>query len=392
MISAPKTRFASRAPARPFVIRRTARLGRVPTLRGLIGVGVLSGAAAVPIGCGKFKDCEASRTCPSSMGGSMSTAGKGGNENGEGGAGTSDSGGTSGENAMGSDDGSLVPEDTTAPRIISVSPANGETGVRGDVKLVVRFSEPMDRASTQAAYQSADILADSVSFAWSEDRTELTIHPALGLAYAEGTTPGAERRSYAVTFTDVAKDAAGTTLANTFSWSFATLRRITHTIAVPFEKVHRIGDEGSVIACAGSGTADLLSVGHIDSSTLGYVDTQGLVSVSIGALPAKVEEFQAAILSGSVQSSGDQTVLVEHVTIVPPTSASFSGPALSPLGTFSGSVDVLAALTDDYENRGFRNDLSQYRLRLSTYPDADNESFVSYGCASFALTTTYLLD
>src|SRR5690606_11161156 len=55
------------------------------------------------------------------------------------------------------------PDDTTAPAIASTEPATGATGVRENEKIHVTFSEPMDQASVEAAYSSADLPADQVT-------------------------------------------------------------------------------------------------------------------------------------------------------------------------------------------------------------------------------------
>ena len=75
--------------------------------------------------------------------------------------------------------------DTTRPTIVSVSPANGATGVRANANIVVTFSEPMDPVRRlRTAYQSADIPNAGVTFGWSADDTVLTIDPNSDLLYA----------------------------------------------------------------------------------------------------------------------------------------------------------------------------------------------------------------
>jgi uncharacterized protein YceK len=54
--------------------------------------------------------------------------------------------------------------DTTSPTVVSISPPNGAKGVKDDENIIITFSEKMDKAATQAAYQSADLPASEVTF------------------------------------------------------------------------------------------------------------------------------------------------------------------------------------------------------------------------------------
>lgn len=56
-------------------------------------------------------------------------------------------------------------DDTTAPTIASISPDRMDEGVYEDEAIVIQFSEAMDKAQTQAAFQSADI--PGVTFSWN---------------------------------------------------------------------------------------------------------------------------------------------------------------------------------------------------------------------------------
>lgn len=54
--------------------------------------------------------------------------------------------------------------DTTPPTVVSISPANGATAIESDANIIITFSEGMDQAATEAAYQSADLPTSEVSF------------------------------------------------------------------------------------------------------------------------------------------------------------------------------------------------------------------------------------
>ena len=120
------------------------------------------------------------------------------------------------------------------PTIVSVSPANGATGVTADAKIVITFSQPMDQAATEAAYQSSDLLAANATFNWDVSSKVLTIKPRAPLEYAKGTTVSTAPKAYVFTLTGAAKDKTGTALAPLAS-SFTTLRDITATLLSEYQ-------------------------------------------------------------------------------------------------------------------------------------------------------------
>ena len=74
------------------------------------------------------------------------------------------------------DAGVGVPEeDTTAPTVFSMSPANGSIGVREDAVLVIEFSEPMDQLSVQNSLDTTDFAG--IQFDWTNDSRTLTVTP-----------------------------------------------------------------------------------------------------------------------------------------------------------------------------------------------------------------------
>ena len=104
--------------------------------------------------------------------------------------------------------------DGVAPGVSSISPASGSAAVLPTSSVTVTFSEPMDRASTQAAFslrRSSDGAAVAGSFSWGGNT--MTFRPSAALAGATG---------YTVRVGTGARDAAGNGLAAERTSSFTT--------------------------------------------------------------------------------------------------------------------------------------------------------------------------
>src|SRR6478736_4332813 len=152
----------------------------------------------------------------------------GGNTNGGTGTGGTGPGGTGGK-ASG---GSGATGDTTAPTIVSISPANLATGIKSNAQITITFSEVMNSSAATQALQVGGYTASDLNTSWDAAGKVLTITPKTAFAYATGSTPaGTPATKYTVTVGTGATDLAGNALASNFSSSFTTLRRITQSIA-----------------------------------------------------------------------------------------------------------------------------------------------------------------
>jgi len=103
--------------------------------------------------------------------------------------------------------------DTSAPTIITASPADRASGVRSDASVTVKFSEAMDRPSAQAAFslRAPDGAPLAGSFTWSANT--MTFRPSRTLGPAS---------TYATSVATGAKDASGNPLSSTRSSRFTT--------------------------------------------------------------------------------------------------------------------------------------------------------------------------
>lgn len=108
--------------------------------------------------------------------------------------------------------------DTTAPTVISTSPANAATGVALSANIVVGFSEAMDAATitttTFTLKQGSTVVAGAVSYTGKTATYNPTANLTAGLVYTATVTTGA-------------KDLAGNALAAIKTWTFTATSDIT---------------------------------------------------------------------------------------------------------------------------------------------------------------------
>jgi hypothetical protein len=240
--------------------------------------------------------------------------------------------------------------DSTAPVIVSVQPANGAVGVRANARVIVEFSEPMNRTATLDAFASEALRSDQRVMTWNEAGTILTIEPAYGLEYAHAELAGAaplelEPKTFAYTLTRAATDLAGNPLAET-TVAFSTLREVTHTLTPVPELTGVVAD---------------------------HDELHGFLTLDVGQLPAGILELERAVARTSDYLVTD-AVQVFHVAFdqLSP-SAIGARPATLiatlPRGTSGGltippaTCDFLAA---DYVSRSEARHYSQVRFDVPT--------------------------
>jgi uncharacterized protein YkwD len=106
---------------------------------------------------------------------------------------------------------------TAAPSVVRFRPTNRTAAVAWDQTLSVRFSEPMDRAATAAAFKATaggKAIAGSVS--WAENNTVLVFNPTANFGYSQ---------KIEMLVDGGARSAAGVPLPAATSVSFATAAR-----------------------------------------------------------------------------------------------------------------------------------------------------------------------
>lgn len=252
-----------------------------------------------------------------------------------------------------------------APTILAVDPPSGSR-VSEDLAVAISFSEPMDRASVEAALELPGGAAPA--FEWNDDGSELTL--SFSMPYPEGDGPDeVEPGIFHVVLGVDAADAAGDRLAGALDLQY-TLRYRRITTAFPFSQTLSGNCDA---ACSGNFT--WFAAGERSSDTT--ISTRGFLTIPFD-LPDDIVIERAELASEIEQvldnpfSFGD--LMIDHVLF-----DAITGDEYNQRGTGLGVLiarddmpaagdpvhhDVTDAFADDYEHRVARQNRSQYRIRF----------------------------
>jgi len=268
-------------------------------------------------------------------------------------------------------------DEVEPPTVAETDPANGEDAITNDTTLFVRFSEPMDMLSVEAAYQSADIPAGAVTFEWNAAGDELTVIPDDQLAYAFGSNPNlVVANEFSYTIGAEAESALGVALEEPVDISFSTLRRISQH----FER-----DESLSAQMRNDGNLGLTP--YIGDYTLDEATRRYLLTFDLSSLPSEVTAIEMADFSAAWASDlGDPWISLGGVVyrqvsydgLVP---AAFDGPthtasdALFVSESNFVSMDVTSELQSVVDDPATFDDRLQFRLRwfLENNLDMDHD-------------------
>jgi hypothetical protein len=282
--------------------------------------------------------------------------------------------------------------------VVSVSPANGATGVLANATVKLTFSEAMNTASVESALTVSNLLSGDLSLTWSNGNTVLTIAAKSGFLYASGTSTGISAKSYSVSVSAAAQDTAGNALSPSFTTSFKTLRRITQTVAAETSASystygHAMGSSPSDCANDSDGLFRLGKWSNPSSGGAYYIyvmlNTASMVAPTtiesadfVATQEAEDGTFYASggtvTLDKLVYQTIDDTILDAEVAVgigTLATSAAVATPSLSILAPFK--TDVLAG--------------TQRQLYRVSGPDGDTNTHPQFACAGFSFKTTYLV-
>ncbi|GEM90570.1 Ig-like domain-containing protein [Oceanithermus desulfurans] len=116
-------------------------------------------------------------------------------------------------------------QEPPAPQVNAFYPPDGYHGFKKDESLRIAFNEPMDPATTEAAFQLLGPAGApvAVSFTWEDGGRRLKITPANPLAYS----PDSSYQSYRYLLSTGARSQRGTPLESDLDVSFTTMRTLT---------------------------------------------------------------------------------------------------------------------------------------------------------------------
>lgn len=269
------------------------------------------------------------------------------------------------------------------PEVVSVSPENGATGVAGETELVITFNVPMNRAATEAAYQSEGIPSSAVSFSWNEDSTVLTVTPNQPLAYDSGSDPAdVQARRYSFFISSSAEDVEGNHLPTPEEFSFFVLREIVASVTAEQDSTltgnfRSDGQYGTAQCAPGS---DMTCVGdvRVNNANRQY---KGFVTFDLSFLPSEMVRVSRATLRLEISNvSGDPwgngnlgRLMLEHTEFESIGSAAFTSDPVTQVGPIANDVDPETVVSRDVSSvvaaDAVTRKIAQFRL---TFENATN--------------------
>jgi hypothetical protein len=278
------------------------------------------------------------------------------------------------------------PPDTTPPSIVSITPGNGAIGISKDVKIKLKFSETMNKTSTELAYASTDM--PSVQFTWSENDTTLEIDPVGDLSY---TSTG---KDYSFSLGAAATDLVGNAL-NPIASTFKSFKELSATLKSDAARDgwvrsdNQFDNTGIRLFVGDSTLVDNTQYKSYLSFDLSSLEATGLTT-SDRLTSAKLRLFQGNVPDGlpytNLSLSGKK-LIATHVSYGSVLNGSdFNTSVLGEFGTTIDDADLewkeywngLLFVQNDWDNRETRGKRSQYMLYFPKATDGDGSADIAY--------------
>jgi hypothetical protein len=287
-------------------------------------------------------------------------------------------------------------EDTTPPTVTMTTPSADASGVLADVVIEVSFSEPMDKASVQAAWQSPDLPSNAVTFSWDTEGTILTVTPNSPLAIAEIDALEDPATAYSFSINAAATDLAGNGLEPELALSFTTARRWTTPVLRDPELTNYVSSNGAV-----AGNASVIRVGD-SANNLGY---RAFVTYAIAEFPEDMIALESArmrLLDWDIVgtplalSGGLGNVMVHDVSFTEILSTTYNLEPIAQIGALLGFINPNVVLLDvtDHVQADLDADATYTQFRLACGTATNNNSapdYVSIVEANLPLELTVLV-
>jgi hypothetical protein len=281
--------------------------------------------------------------------------------------------------------------DLIPPTITAVAPANASNGVARTAPIVVTFSEPMDLASAQTAFQATvngTAITAAGTYGWSNGGRTLTFKPNVAFPY--GATVG-----FSVSM--AAKDAAGNAKIAANAYTFTVIRLLSATLySVPAQDGYVYSTGSFFAALTSTLVGDVLTNAYAHTFltfNLAQLNIPAAMAARTRITGATLYLNQSNVVGTPYGATGLGDLLVDHVSYGPTLDASDLTTATilgTPGRTYTITsaptstikfVSVLTAVTDDFANVNTRNSVSQFRVRftknLVANMVADYVSFIS---------------
>lgn len=275
--------------------------------------------------------------------------------------------------------------DTVAPTVKAFTPSGGTQGVARNELIKVTFSEPMDLASTQAAFSISSPTGATGTFVWTNNNTVLNFVPAVPLPYGQ---------EVAWSLSTSAKDVAGNALSGAAVQAgfrvarYATVRLISLPNFDGVLRSNRTGDGQKELVPAGDGADNVVRFDYF-SFDLSPIpgNTKAIVSATFGV-------YQTAAVGTPYTKLGN--LLADHIFYGTLDTEDFF---LQAAGTYTLSttattgyktVSVVPKVKDDLADRFNRGNACQFRVRFPFGPADGVDDYVGILMSETATHKPYL--